>query len=84
MKTSWKPADQYVDYIPCIPNSILCPVQAWLKYYEIAPKGPELPALWVHGGIPLCASACLGALTYALTYAYTLYSIRGTSPSMHT
>ena len=82
-KTSWQPCDQYVVIIPSNPGSRYCPVQAWKRYYEIAPKNPQLPAFWVKGGSPLTSKTWLGAVRLALRYvgvpspnAYTLHSIR--------
>ena len=82
-KTSWQPCDQYVVIIPSNPRSRYCPVKAWAKYYEMAPKDPHLPAFWVKGGRPLTSKLWLGAVRLALKYvgvpsptSYTLHSIR--------
>ena len=82
-KTSWLTSEQYTVCIPSIPNSQYCPVQAWIRYYERAPKGGRLPAFWLIGGIPLTASLWIGAIRLALKNSgydspsnYTLHSLR--------
>ena len=82
-KTSCSSQHQYIVIIPRSRRPKYCPVHAWEKYYELAPKGPDLPAFWMKGGIPLCATYWLKMLRYALRksnnptpYAYTLHSLR--------